>query len=343
MWNKRWTLQSVSSLCFQLGELLQSGIPLREALLFLHGQKGPYQERFYKMVASIEQGENLSKTFSRETFPSMLISLVGMAEERGGLAETLTYCGRYYQEKLKYRQELFQTIAYPLFIMLFLVSAVILLFTVVVPRFQSLYSSMQITLPSVTLTFLEIIHFLKQYGIYFLAAVILLPVVMFLMYRWTTWLDHAPFLLLHIPGIRYLLRIQASKYIALQLGYLLEAGIPLLKSINIMRENIPWKFYLHTIEAVENQLLEGELLSEAMKKQPIFLDILSKMVSMGEQTGQLGKQLLSVGQALELEWRRVIYHSTRLIGPISLIIIGILVLIVVVTLFLPIFYLMENI
>ncbi|TCS94708.1 type II secretion system protein F (GspF) [Hazenella coriacea] len=329
----------------QLGNLLASGIPLLESIQLLIDQQLIAKQQGECLIHMIQQGSSFSEALEKIQLPYLCISLMRASEEYGNYAQGLKQCEQYYESKAKLYRELVQASLYPAIVLILVGIAFVFMITVVLPNFSELYTVMGIELPLVTQGLIIAYSYLRILVFWvFIVFVLFLIFVILIRKSSKEMRAHWEKRLFYLPWIKKIYRYRFTHFYSLQLGSLLQAGIPLLSSLNLIERTAPWASLNKSIQHTKEQLMKGMPLYTAIQSKPdIFLPTLTKMIALGEQSGRLDESLLSLAKSIEWMMRRKAEQWTRSLEPILIFVIGVWIAITVISMFLPLLQLVKAI
>jgi general secretion pathway protein F len=229
-------------------------------------------------------------------------------------------------------------LAYPLF--MFLIGSVVLFFLVafVVPNVTRIFDEMHQTLPLITILLIGVSRFLETFWWLIVAgligAFVALKYFLSKTQKGRTLLDRT---LLALPVVGQMNRKIAVARFSRTLGTLLESGVPLLASLEIVRNIVGNSLISDAIQKAGNDVREGQSLSAPLARSGLFPAISVEMISVGEQSGNLEPMLYRIAEAYEKEVESSITMLTSLLEPIMILVMGLAVGFIVVSILLPIF------
>ncbi|SMO49366.1 type II secretion system F family protein [Melghirimyces algeriensis] len=345
-WKRRkWNADRLSEFSRHLSHLLDAGFPLVPSIRLLSEQRVIRPEEAERVLRCLDQGMSLSVALKQEGFPSLFISFIQAAEEYGDYGFGLKQCHAYYREKGRFIRELTRSLTYPLIVFLLVILSLLFLMTTVVPRFSEMYETMGLTLPLYTRIFISI-HGSLRVVLYSVGGVCAIGFLLYLVSRrlpskirgrWT-----AP--VYALPLIRSYFALRFTHYLAIQLGSLLQSGVPLLKAMEIMESLTPWNPLQKGLFRVRERLLAGESLYRSLEQEgALFLPSLHRLVALGEESGSLEKSFLSLAQGTEMLIKDRLDRLTQSLEPVLIFFIGILMVATVLALFLPMLHLVRAV
>ena len=331
----KWNHAMVVDVTYQLGLLIESGVPLRRALqLLCQGKRGLLYTALYE---SIERGQTLSQALRSEGCPAIALALLESGEAAGTLGESLQYISRHYDWERQVRQKVISAISYPLFLLVLMNIFFLVTILFIVPSFEKVFTTMHITLPVMTRALFALGQGLKNHPI---VVVILhcvgLGAMVFAyhqqsikrkVHRWLWQLAH------RYQWMTCIYYTSMLKVWAL----LLDSGISIIHTMNITRPLWGNIYGAECSEKVEAKLLSGHSFEESLRTENIGNSFIWQMISIGEESGELVKMLEHCGHYYESILSKYIARLERLLEPILLTLMGIGVAVLVVSVMYPLF------
>ncbi len=339
---QRVSTKEVSVFTRQLSTLLGAGIPLVPSLSVLITQtKNPLLKQTLAQIREqVNEGKSLTQSMLNFPliFPPFYVNMVKAGESSGTINLVLERLADSSENQQALMSKIRSALAYPI-IMLFMGSIVIfVLMTFIVPKITGIFTDMHQSLPLITIVLIALSNFLKFF--WWLILVILAVAIGAFKYITTateagrrTW-DAAK---LKIPVWGQVNRKIAIARFCRTLATLLQSGVPLLSSMEIVRNIVNNILIGEAIGKAAKDVEEGKGLSGPLTQSSIFPPLVTEMVAVGEQTGTLEKMLNRVATAYETEAQSDIMVMTSLLEPLMIIVMGLVVGFIVVSILLPIF------
>ena len=339
---QRVSTKDVSIFTRQLSTLLGSGIPLVPSLSVLIAQTK--NQLLKQTLAQIREQVNEGKSLTQgmlnfpRIFPPFYVNMIRAGESSGTINLVLERLADFSENQQALMSKIRSALAYPI-IMLFIGSGVIfLLMTFVVPKITGIFIDMHQTLPLITVVLIGVSNFLKSF--WWLILVLLAAAIAALKYMTTgteagrrMW-DTAK---LKIPVWGQVnLKIAIARFCR-TLATLLQSGVPLLSSMEIVRNVVNNILIGEAINKASKDVEEGKGLSGPLTESGLFPPLVTEMVAVGEQTGTLEKMLNRVATAYETEAQSDIMVMTSLLEPLMILVMGLVVGFIVISILLPIF------
>jgi type II secretory pathway component PulF len=333
---ERWKEDRLAAFSYHLQMLLTSGIALLDSIQLLTAQRVLPEKAGQKLVTSIQRGESFSSALRQLHFPAIFCSFIEAAEYHGDICFALEHCNRYYRSRARWSRKIKQTLFYPLFIFCFLTVGLLFLSIVVLPTFAELYQSFAFSLPVIT----QGVFAFAQLFPYVLVSGGLLCLCL----HWSRRQAYVQQLLTKVPLVATYYRYRYTQYLALQFGSFLLAGVPMLKTVTLLEKVTPWPPLRTYLTTTKKLLIQGEMFGSIVQHANVaLLPIFAQTVRLGEETGKLGEMLGQLAQTTE-EWLTDKMEKwMTYLEPMLTLFIGIIMAIVVISLFLPMFGLIQVI
>jgi type II secretory pathway component PulF len=330
----------------ELSDLLASGMNLGHALNTLaHRQTGKAQDVIIPALRDeIVQGASLSDALAKrpESFSTLYVSMVRAGEASGDLAGVLERLCQHYERAQEAREKVLMALSYPVIVITVGVLTIVFVMLFVVPRFSQIFAELGSTLPLPTRMLIGISAGLMQYWWLILAAVIG-AVVAGRRYlhsdegrrRWHQ-------VQLKLPVVRGIVEAGAFAQFARTLGALLNNGVPVLQALSIVEHTISNALIAEEIRNARGRVTDGATISEPLAAGGVFPELLTDMLAVGEETGDMAGSLQHIAHRYEHELDRSVKLLTTLIEPILILAIAGLVGFVAISMLLAVFELTSG-
>jgi type IV pilus assembly protein PilC len=344
---RRVSDQVVTDFTVQLATLTGAGIPIVRALTILHGQTrpGPFQDVLADLVEDVSAGTPLSEAMEKHDrcFNRLYSSMVRAGEKGGVIDQILTRLAVFRERSAEIRSKVVGAMIYPLVIVIVATVVVSAVIVWVIPKFQQIFDSFDVELPTPTQILLNVSSFTVSYWyIVFGLPALLVVLHAVLMQRGGRYRYRIHKLRLKIPMFGPLLLQALVAAFARTFGTLIQAGVPHLDALAIVRDTTGNDVLVEAVEDIRRTVREGEGIARPMEETGLFDDLVCSMVDVGEQTGELDGMLLKVADAYEKSVDRRIDALFKVLEPLLLIIMAIFVGFIVISLFLPLMKIMQT-
>jgi len=340
-------LKEVAIFSRQLSVLIDAELPLIQSLNILVEQtKNKYFKKVITMVREdVEAGASLNQSMRKfpRVFDDLYCNLIGSGEQSGSLDVMLRRIAEYEEKIIKLRAQVRQAMIYPVAILSFSVLVVIFLMWKVIPIFANIFKELGAKLPMLTQVTMGISNFVAANILFIVLGVVAL-VLGFRFFRRTDQGRHiVDRVMLRIPLFGSLLAKVGISRMTRTLSTLLSGGVAMLECLKITSSTSGNVIMEETVMDVRRQVSEGRTLSDSFKQTGRFPFLLTQMVSVGEATGTLDEMLSKLADFYDEEVNTTVASLLSILEPVLLIVVGIMVGGIVVSMYLPIFNLMNQI
>jgi type IV pilus assembly protein PilC len=328
----------------QLSTMLNSGLPLTDALEMLRMQSRAVMSKVLGDIQSdVQGGMSLAEAMGRhkEVFSGVYVALVRAGEASGKLDEILSRLAENEEKQREFRAKVKGAMIYPIiiFIAMFLVMLVIMIF--VVPQLTSIYDSFDAELPFATQILIGISNLVRNWWWVLIGAAAGATIFFRQWHRTPDGKKQIDAMVLRIP-VFGTLRVQIiMAEFARTLSLLVKAGISILDALSIVSETVGNSIYREAITLVSKGVEKGMPLAAMLAQQQTFPPLMSQMVAVGEETGQLDEVLGKVARYFEQIAENKIKNLTTAIEPIIMIILGLMVAFIVFAIITPLYKITE--
>ncbi|MGD0347895.1 MAG: type II secretion system F family protein [Terracidiphilus sp.] len=325
--------------------LIRAGLPILSSLEMLGKiqKNATFAGQLEDVAGRVKTGEALSAAFEAQSgFPLMYTTTLLAGERSGNLPEVLDRYVSFQKVALALRKKLIGSLIYPT-VLLSLVSALLIfMFTVVVPQFAQLYDQLGNKLPALTLALLTFGTWM-QHDILWIAIIVLAVGVAAYRFSLTErGKDFADTVRVRLPILgKIWLKYQVALF-ARTLSTLLTGGLPLVPSLETASRSISSRRVSRAVQTSVGTVREGKSLAESLGRTGIFPSLATEMITVGEQTGALPQMLNSMSEFFEDDVATALAAALALIEPAILIFMGIVVVFILISLYLPIFSLGQS-
>ncbi len=327
----------------QLATMFSAGLTIEKSVANLMVEEK--RKRFRKVLAQVsndlKKGLALSDSMANHpgVFSNLYVALVRAGEISGSLHITLDHLSNYLETIAETRRKVISAMAYPVFSLCFLVLILTVLLVFIVPLFQDVYAKFGAKLPLATRTLIAASQIISHNFILSVGIVLLIICTFWIISmteRGGLIFDRIK---LKIPVFGNLLMNSVMNKFAKTFGILLGAGVPVLDSLTQIQKVVGNKVIEKGIRESKVLIKDGFAISVAMKKVQVFPPVLVQLAATGEETGEIDELLKKAADFYEKQVDAVVDRLTSLIEPFLIVLIGTVVLVVIISLYLPIFYL----
>ena len=342
------TLKDMVIFSRQFASMVESGVAMLRALTVLTEQTQNVRLRkaLQQVRYDIEQGGTLSDALEKHSkiFDRLYISMVRAGEAGGVLDQVLNRLAIFMEERSKLTQQVKAAMTYPVVVMLIAVGVFYAMLTLVLPTFSGLFNSLGSELPAYTQLLVKISEFLRSWYMLLLIGSFI-GIVWFLKnwYQTKEGKFTIDFTLLRFPVLGDILRKVAVARFTRTFGTLTKSGVPIVGALDVVKDSAGNAVLAKAIEAVQSKVQQGGTISGPMGESKIFPPMVTQMVAIGEETGQLENMLEKVADFYDVEVETAVEGLTSLLEPLMIVTLGGLVGAIVIGMYLPIFTVISKI
>ena len=330
----------------EMADLLSSGMTLGRALHTLAQRKGDTGKAqiVRRLRDEVVQGSSLSDALRiyPETFQQLYISMVRAGEASGALAESLEGLSHHYERVQEARSKVITAMIYPAIVLGIGLLSVVGLMVFIVPRFAPIFDELGGTLPLPTRILMAFSNALIKYGALIL---ILLAVGAVSLHKWILtppgrlWLHTRQ---LKWPVIRQIITANAFAHFARTLETLIRNGVPILKALTISEETVGNDVIAKEIASARTRVTDGSSIAGPLAAGKVFPELLTDMLAVGEETGDLPGALKNIARRYDTELDFSIKVLTTVLEPVLILGIAIIIGFVAVSMLMAVFNLTSG-
>ncbi|MCG6551612.1 MAG: type II secretion system F family protein [Candidatus Magnetominusculus sp. LBB02] len=337
--------KDVIELSSNLSVMIEAGVPVLSALddLIETASTGHIRNKLTSLKRQLLLGSSLSDAISRESaaFPDIFVRLVRIGEETGTLAKNLNDVAEHLQRIEDLSSVIKRALMYPIFAIT--ITLMILAFWVVyvLPKMNKLFSEMEIKLPAFTRFLFELSDTIPKYW-YFILVVPVLAVAFQMSKRNEKVRYFLDYMKLHVPIFKLVIYNMLVSMFVEQLRILVLSGITLSRSLELLQDTIKNVIFRKAFVNINEMILSGTSLTEAIKTQKLFPALVIRMISVGEVSGSLDEQLGFLSKHYEKVLNAIADRMSKIIEPVIMLFLGGFVAIIVIGLILPIYDMLTS-
>jgi len=325
----------------QLAVMVDTGVPLGEAMACVH--RHCEDPKFRNVLGDVSQrvqaGQPLSEALAAhpQAFPAVMTSLLRASEATGTMGAMLLRVADYLTNEYEAIRKVRGAMMYPACMIAMCMGVTIFLLIYVLPKFADIYANRGATLPAPTRALMAISEFLVGYWPYWTTGVIGLLIALLVWARSPMGRGQVDWLKINVPVFGPLFRKFYLSRACRTLSLMVQAGVPLLDTIAIVRGVTPNKCFNQLWDNSDNALRTGHQLSEVMLHSDLIPGSTGQMVLAGEKSGQLGEVMGRVADFQEREMANAIQQATQFIEPAMIVTMGSIIGFIAIALLIPIF------
>ncbi len=330
----------------QFVTLVRAGLPILKALDLLSNRVAKPELRVHIMEVRdrVRTGTMLSEAFAQQgVFPKIYVTSVMAGEKSGSLEEVLERYIGYQRTALAVRKKILVSLIYPTILLSLVTALITFLTSYVIPSFADLYASLDAELPPITQVMLAFGVAVRHYMPFMLLGIAAVVGGVLMWSRSKAGAETMDKIKLNTPLAGEIWQKYQVAQFARMLATLLTGGIPLVNALETVRDSFTSHLIRNSMDLAVKAVREGRSLSSGLAATKVMPDLAVEMVEVGESTGALPQMLNSVADFFEQDVETRMQAMLALVEPAILVVVSIVVSIVLVSLYLPIFSLAEKV
>lgn len=338
----KWRKKEQATFILRLGELLDAGYPLVDALRFLQSQETSKRKPYIDdALIQLKAGQSLFEVLNSLGFHPQLLQFVYYAEHYGNLPHALTEGGQFWHKRNEDQDKMIKIFIYPITLLCMMMVISSLFQGFLLPKFLSLYESMNIP-PSV---FLHSIVMFSQVSTYFPYALMVFFVIFWIVKKY--WYERKAYLerrryILRIPFVNQYMRLFDTYYMSYQLSSLLAGGLSINDCMKLFSKHNHQPFFRELGACIYSELHEGRSLEQVFDGLPFFEHYMSAVIANGQKNGKLDQELYYYSRIILQTLESKITAFLKVVQPLLFVVVGVVVVSIYLSILLPMFSIMDG-
>ena len=326
----------------QMATLLQAGLPLLRSLeVMIRQEKNlPFKQVIISIADHVRSGNNFSDGLALhpKIFDKIYINMVRAGEASGVLELVLSRLARFKEKSLYMAKKVKSAMVYPFVIIAFATLIVTFIMWKIVPKFEEIFQNMLkgAELPLLTQYIMAASNLLRHNFLLLCGGLIVAIFGFKLLVKTPLGGRGFDWVLLHMPKFGELFSKVAISRFTRTFGTLLSSGVPILHSLTITRDIVGNRLIIDALNKVHDRVRDGESLAAPLEQQKIFPTMVTSMIDVGEETGELPEMLNRIADNYDEDVDNAVASLTSIIEPIMIVGLAVVVGIIVIGIFLPI-------
>lgn len=325
--------------CRQFVSILRAGVSVASVLSMLGQQTGNKKLRaaIREMQADVEKGESLATSMRRhpKIFPAILVNMVAAGESSGNLEESFRQMELYFDRSKRTKSKVTSAMIYPCVLIVVMIVVLIVMMTKIIPNFLKTFEDMDAELPKITLGVMAVCDWFKVWWWVPLLVLAALIVGGVLFHRTDKGKHFFGWLARKTPVVGNLTVKTACATFCRTMEVLIGSGLTLTDSMDLAASNMGNIYYLEAIRDARGMVAEGTPLRESLVRTGIFPPMVSNLVGVGEETGDLQSMMGKVADYYDEEVDEATKKLLNLMEPAIIIFMAVFVVIIVLAIYLP--------
>ncbi len=344
---KRLDSKAFTLMCSQFATILTAGIPIARAVRLI-GDKttDKYLKKLLESVSQdVEAGRTVSASFADhggDILPATFCETLKAGEEAGDLAGAFESFFKHFDKQTKMGAKVRNAMMYPMFVLVIAIGVVIVLMVKVVPTFTAIFEDIGSELPLPTRILIGTSDFISR-NILFIILFIALLIFAYIMYKRTPkGAMNLAKLQLRLPIFGNMAELNAASLFANTMATMIGSGIPMTKAVTITSQVMTNALYKEKVHEMVGRIEEGKTVVQCMRDTEIMPDILTDMVGVGEETGELKHTLDVVSSYYDTELDQAVTKAIGMLEPALLIFIALVAGFIVISIYMAMFTMYEG-
>ena len=325
--------------CRQFVSILRAGVSVASVLAMLGQQTSNKKLRaaIREMQADVEKGEALATSMRRhpKIFPAILVNMVSAGEASGNLEESFRQMELYFDRSKRTKSKVTSAMIYPCVLIVVMIVVLIVMMTKIIPNFLKTFEDMDAELPKLTLGVMAVCEWFKSWWWVPLLVLAVLIVGGVLFHRTNKGKHFFGWLARKTPVVGNLTVKTACATFCRTMEVLIGSGLTLTDSMDLAASNMGNIYYLEAIRDARALVAEGTPLRESLVRTGIFPPMVSNLVGVGEETGDLQSMMGKVADYYDEEVDEATKKLLNLMEPAIIIFMAVFVVIIVLAIYLP--------
>lgn len=329
----------------QISIMVSAGISIEDAVKICNQQMktGPLKNILVTIEEELYKGSLFSDALAKfpKVFPNYFRNMIYIGEISGQLATVLKKAADFYEKDEKMKRKASTAMVYPTFLFFAIILVFIFLVTFIVPRFETTLSSLGVDLPPLTKSVIALSDFISDYYLFLLVGAVLIGGVLLLWFRTKSGKRFKDLMKLKLPILRKINYFLITTRFSKGLSVLVASGMNVMDAIEVIGRLMDNKIFEEKFQFVVDEIKRGKRIHQSIEYISFFPKMLVEMINVGESTGNLDEVLALTSTYYDDQLAQSIQKGTQMLEPIMIIFAGLLVGVVVLSIFLPMVSIMN--
>ena len=296
------------------------------------------------IIEDIESGSTLSEACAKhpKAFDRLYCNMLKAGEAGGALEAILQRLADFKEKSQSLKRRIKSAMVYPVVVITVACIIVGFILYFIIPKFEAIFKDFNIPLPRMTTMLIEASHFLIKYFYVVFLTPLFIWIFIKLLYRNKTGAYICDRIKLITPVMGAIAEKSTVARTMRTLGTLVQSGVPILESLNIVRDTAGNAVFERAFNRIYESIREGETIAQPLKEARIVDDIVVNMIDVGEETGELDTMLNKIADNYDEEVETAVESLVSLLEPIMIVILGGIIGFIVIALFLPLITLISK-
>ncbi|MBE5859346.1 MAG: type II secretion system F family protein [Butyrivibrio sp.] len=339
---KKLNSKAFTLMCSQFSTILSAGIPIARAVKLIEDKT---TDKFLKnllvsVAEDVEAGRTISASFEDHggrLLPPTFCETIKAGEEAGDLSGAFESVYKHFDKQTKMGAKVRGALTYPAFVFVIAIVVVIVLMVKVVPTFTAMFADMGGELPIMTQMLIAMSDFVRKTFVYFIIIAIALFIA-FTMYKKTPkGAINVAKAQLALPVLGNIAELNSASLFANTMATMIQAGLPMTKAVEITSKVMPNALIAEQTHNMVTRIEEGRTIVDSMREADCFPDILTDMVGVGEETGEMKATLDTVAKYYDNELEQAVASAIAMLEPAVLVFLAVFAGFIVISIYMAMF------
>jgi type IV pilus assembly protein PilC len=335
-------IEDTLSFFHQLSTLISSGTPLLQSIKIAADQceSKKLQGVLAQIVTKVSAGSTfyMAAAAFPEVFEFQWLEAIRTGEVTGKMAAVLVELNKQVRDSRETKRKIKGALTYPIILICVAITAVTAMLWFVVPTFSKMFHDMGAELPTLTQYVVDASNWISAYGYYVVGGIVAFVVAFKKFLKTEAGRLYVGGLLMVLPTVGQLIIEMAMYRFASNAGLLLKSGVPMMETLGTLRGIFQTNpYYRDALERVQSRVGSGKPLYSSLEETGLFLPMLTSMVKVGEESGQLGPVMEQIAPFYKEKMETMIMKVTKMLEPIIVMGMGITIATLMLSIYLPMF------
>ncbi|MBQ7677066.1 MAG: type II secretion system F family protein [Lachnospiraceae bacterium] len=329
-------------MCSQFSTILRAGIPIARAVKLIGNKTTDkaLKKILSKCSEDVEAGRSLSSSFAEHggnIFPPTFVETLRAGEEAGDMAGSFESIYKHFDKQTKMSDKVRGAMTYPIFVLIIAVVVVMVLMVKVVPTFTAMFEELDAELPIMTQMLIAISMFFRNYWFVIAGIIALIAVGFILLKRSPKGRIFLAKTQLRLPVLGNIAQLNAASLFANTMATMIGSGLPVTKAVSITANVMTNEIIKEKVAGMVGRIEEGRSVVDSMRETEVMPDILTDMVGVGEETGELRDTLDTVAAYYDNELELAVSKAIAMLEPSMLIFLAVVAGFIVIAIYMSMF------
>ena len=330
-----------------LAIMIKAGFSLHQGLEVLAKQteNKNFRKILTELVEDIKRGQTLADSLAKypDVFNEFFVNMIKVGEKGGSLDEVLNILAIYLKREHELRSKIRGAMFYPIIILTAMVGVAILMMVVVMPKLTVIFKEMNFQLPLATRILVGVSGFLSHYFYIIIIIILVIAIIIFRFSRTKKGKKILSLIFLKLPMLgKITKKVNCAKF-ARGFSSLMESGVPIIDSLDVVSQTVTNTFYSNSLTEIAEEIKRGKKMQESLEKyKNLYPVLVSQMVGVGEQTGELSNIMSRLADFYEDEVKNITDNLASVIEPVLMILLGAAVGFFAISMIQPMYSMMQG-